>query len=122
MSFRFQGKPTASFGTIQVQDGQRFGFDVVQTSFYVDWDALPDKFYTIILYDLSAPAPFIHFLAVNVPGKDFKRGEVLLRYIPPSPPPGSSPHTYVLDVYIQAERIQPVMIQREQFDLNQITG
>jgi len=58
---------------------------------------------TVLIYDQDAPqpppgnvnSPFLHYLAVNS-GRD-----IIMPYTPPSPPAGSQPHTYYVELYHQ---------------------
>lgn len=63
--------------------------------------------YSIIMYDLDAPktSPHLHLLITNIPGTDITRGNMLQRYVPPSPPSNSAPHRYNIDLYIQGKNV-----------------
>ncbi|KAG8172804.1 hypothetical protein JTE90_022422 [Oedothorax gibbosus] len=46
-------------------------------------------------------APFLHWAIQNIPGNQVSRGEVVSNYHPPSPPPYSDPHRYIILIYKQ---------------------
>lgn len=71
------------------------------------------NYHTLVVYDISAPSkenpylsPYMHFMAVNIPYNNVSQGNILLGYQPPSPPPDSGLHTYVIDVYEQETFLQ----------------
>ena len=68
---------------------------------------------TLIFYDTSAPypennfnSPYLHYLLVNIPNSDVKRGQDIVKYKPPHPPANSLPHVYVVGWYEQKEEIE----------------
>ncbi|KAI9562911.1 hypothetical protein GHT06_010367 [Daphnia sinensis] len=74
----------------------------------VKWPAEKDAHYTLMLIDPDAPTrtkptarEWQHWLVVNIPGDDFKRGDVLSQYVGSAPPKGSGLHRYVFLVYKQ---------------------
>jgi phosphatidylethanolamine-binding protein (PEBP) family uncharacterized protein len=46
---------------------------------------------------------FLHWLVINIPGLDVKRGEVITPYMGPAPPKGR--HRYVFLLYKQSGRL-----------------
>ena len=97
-----------------VTPGSFIPLNMAKQPFNLTWNANPQKLYTVMLTDLSAPhpedniySPFLHWLVVNVPGNDINRGDVLMEYEPPNPPSDSNPHTYIFDILEQSERIRP---------------
>jgi len=130
--FRFQvtNQPLIKFGNTPVLEEGKVEFETSQQPLTVDWSAQPDQLYTVAVYDLSAPSesnpynsPYLHFLAVNVPGKDISRGEILAGYVPPSPPPGSGPHRFVVDIYEQTDKISAAPVtERTKYDPTQLAN
>lgn len=81
---------------------------------FVLWQADPNAFYTLCLTDPDAPSraepkfrEFLHWLVVNIPGRDLASGQTLVEYIGSGPPLGTGLHRYVLLVYRQPGRITP---------------
>lgn len=116
-------QPDAFFGNSPIQESQEYGLMIAQQPFNVDWPAKPYELYTVVLYDLSAPSPdnpynspFIHFLAINTPGKNIAKADILMNYIPPSPPIGTQSHLYVLDIYSQPNKITATITDRNRYD------
>ncbi|KAH7709778.1 Phosphatidylethanolamine-binding protein PEBP [Aphelenchoides avenae] len=81
----------------------------------VSWPAEDDQLYTLVMVDPDAPThteptlrEYLHWLVVNIPGNDVKKGTELAGYYGPQPPRNSGQHRYVLLVYKQAARIDPL--------------
>lgn len=73
----------------------------------VDWPT-KQELYTVAMVDLDAPSrkdpssrEVLHWLVVNIPGKDISKGETLAEYIGAGPPKGTDLHRYVFIVYHQ---------------------
>lgn len=81
----------------------------------ISWDADPEKYYTLIIYDHDAS--FLHALYTNIPGNLIEYANVLTQYIPPNPPIGSGQHRYSIALYSQRTKISSYNIQRTNFDL-----
>lgn len=74
----------------------------------VKWPAEKDAHYALMLIDPDAPTrtkptarEWQHWLVVNIPGDDFKRGDILSQYVGSAPPKGSGLHRYVFLAYKQ---------------------
>ena len=87
---------------------------------YITWTAQPEDLYMVIMYDINAvAAPYVHLLAINVPGNDINKGLVIHSYQSPSPPPGTGRHVYIIDIYKQYSRLSPKSKQsRSYFDIS----
>ncbi|XP_014291689.1 protein D3 [Halyomorpha halys] len=79
----------------------------------VTWDADPNSFYTLCMTDPDAPSratpkarEWHHWLVVNIPGSEVKKGEVLSAYIGSAPPKGTGLHRYVFVVYKQPKKLE----------------
>ncbi|KAK0427306.1 hypothetical protein QR680_010160 [Steinernema hermaphroditum] len=98
------------------------GFDVnlgneatpgeVQTAPRVSWPAEKKSLYSLFMIDPDAPSrespsmhEFLHWMVVNIPGSKVAKGDTLIDYFPPTPPPGTGPHRYVFLVYKQQDEI-----------------
>lgn len=93
----------------------------------IEWKGDPNQLYTLIMYDLDAPypyprnfnSPYLHWIVTNIKGSDISTGDEGTRYIAPSPPPDSLPHTYNVDIYLQPNKITPVRsADRNNFDVD----
>jgi hypothetical protein len=78
------------------------------------------------MYDLDAPypspknnkSPFCHTLITSIPGMNVSKGNMILAYIPPSPPSDSPPHRYYIEIYDQIFIIDSkIKINRDQFNV-----
>ncbi len=119
--------------SVAFEDGEAipalFAADGERDSPPLRWRGVPDGAGAIVLVvedpDAPTPAPFIHVLAVKVPGMDddllpgaltresAAREEGLLfglnslgaaSWTPPDPPPGHGPHRYVFEVFAIDQR------------------
>jgi len=78
----------------------------------VQWDADSNSFYTLANVDPDAPSrsnpkfrEWRHWLVVNIPGSDVKKGEVISSYAGAGPPKDTGLHRYVFLLYKQPGRI-----------------
>jgi phosphatidylethanolamine-binding protein (PEBP) family uncharacterized protein len=70
----------------------------------IAWNAVPDRLYTVLMWDPDAPASsWIHLLVINTPSANLTQGQMLLPYEPPTPPTGI--HRYFVSVYQQPQRL-----------------
>ncbi len=90
-----------NLGPRTIRNGETLSLPEAKQPMNVSWSADPRKLYTIVVYDTTASV--VHFLAVNIPGNEVSRGEILLPYQPPNPPSGI--HDYFIDILIQPEPI-----------------
>lgn len=114
------------FGTKEIQDGELITSDIAQQNIFITWNANLNKFYTLIIYDIDAPypsprntnSPYCHALITGIPGMDVAKGNMILPYIPPSPPIDSEPHRYYVNIYEQIFFIDTKMVvKREKFNI-----
>ena len=91
----------------------------------IGYSSDPNRFYTVIFYDVSAPypdenynSPYVNYLVSNVPGDQLEKGQEVFSYMPPQPSRDSGAHTYIVDVYEQQakKRVYPRKV-RDSFDL-----
>ncbi|XP_018917620.2 protein D1 [Bemisia tabaci] len=76
----------------------------------LEWPALEDDFFTLLLVDIDAPskmAPYereyLHWMAVNIQGPDLKTDEIVVDYISPHPLVGTGNHRFVFFVLRQPD-------------------
>jgi len=76
----------------------------------LNYNVHANKFYTVAMVDPDAPsrarpvnAQWLHWLVVNIPGRDAMRGDILVEYAPPTPPEGTGTHRYVFLVLEQGK-------------------
>jgi phosphatidylethanolamine-binding protein (PEBP) family uncharacterized protein len=89
----------------------------------ISWTTIPDKLYTILIWDPDAPArSWVHFLAMNLRTPNLSTGDILLSYEPPTPPSGV--HRYYTTVYMQKSIIDdmPVPKERGNFDVDEFVS
>lgn len=74
----------------------------------VNWLAEEGSNYTLCMTDPDAPSraepskrEVLHWLVVNIPGNEIKKGEILAEYIGSGAPKGTGLHRYVFLVYQQ---------------------
>ncbi|KAM7353660.1 putative odorant-binding protein A5 [Cochliomyia hominivorax] len=96
-----------------VGDGKEFTPTETKDAPAIDWSADPNKFYTIYMASPDAPdaanpkwGEFLHWLVVNVPGKDVDKGEVYCTYIGPLSPKGGGIMRYVFLIYEQPGKLE----------------
>ncbi|XP_044266932.1 protein D2-like [Tribolium madens] len=92
--------------------GQEFAPQDVRDEPQVQWEADPEKYYTLVMTDPDAPSrrcPFVaevlHWLVGNIKGCDMSTGEVIAEYRGAGPPRGTGWHRYLFMIY---EHAQPV--------------
>jgi phosphatidylethanolamine-binding protein (PEBP) family uncharacterized protein len=87
---------------------------------YPVWTApTPPTRYAIICWDPDVPQAksFLHWLVVNCGGTDPGDGKVIASWHPPSPPPGSGEHRYIVGLFKQnAEIMIPEITDRTNFN------
>jgi len=87
----------------------------------------PLKISTLVMYDVFKPsdnpdAPstaWLHYLVINIPNGDISKGDVIMPYTGPSPPPGSGPHHYIFELLAQTSPFITSIQERSNFDINQ---
>ena len=82
---------------------------------------LPLKLSTLVMYDpdSSTPPSWLHYLVINIPNGDLSKGDVIIPYEGPSPPPGTGPHHYIFEQLAQTSPINTSIQDRSSFDINQ---
>ena len=80
----------------------------------------PPTLYSIMCWDPDASAKsFLHWLVVNCKGSDNSDSKVLAKWSPPSPPPGSGEHRYIIMLFEQTNPIDiPEITERGNFNPN----
>jgi hypothetical protein len=113
-------------GDYEVKQGEFLPSDNLNEHFVFEWDIDKGDYYTLIMVDHDAPypenpvkSPFVHLLMVNVEKDVIKEENMIIPYLPPSPPNLSSkPHEYEILLFKQSMPIAEVYIQdRNNFDL-----
>ena len=86
----------------------------------VTWNAEPNSIYTILFTDPDASSrkdpcfrEILHWLVVNVHGKDLSSGTTIMPYIGSGPPQGSGLHRYVLMIFKQTGQLPTEQLQNE---------
>jgi hypothetical protein len=76
----------------------------------LNYNTHANRFYAVALVDPDAPsrdkpvqAQWLHWLSVNIPGRDASRGDVLVEYVGPAPPRGTGVHRYVFLLFEQGK-------------------
>lgn len=65
-----------------------------------------NKLYTLIMYDPDAiNGTFIHWLVINIIGNNIQKGQTLLPYKGPSPPPKTGIHRYIFILFEQPNKL-----------------
>jgi len=79
----------------------------------IEWKTEGDVLYTLCMTDPDAPSrkepkfrEWHHWLVVNIPGNDVKKGETLSEYVGSGPPKGTGLHRYVYLIYKQPGKIE----------------
>lgn len=82
---------------------------------------LPLKLSTLVMYDpdSSTPPSWLHYLVINIPNGDLSKGDVIVPYAGPSPPPGSGLHHYIFEQFAQTSPFNTGLTERSSFDMNQ---
>jgi hypothetical protein len=105
------------FGSNEIQDGQLITTNEAKQNIFITWNANSNQYYTLIIYD--ATISYCHALITSIPGMDVAKGNMILPYKPPSPPDGSEPHTYYINIYEQSFYVDPKLkITRKNFNLD----
>ena len=100
-------------------------FSTYQTAHepYPVWTApKPPNKYLIVCWDpdVKEGKSFVHWLVINCSGTDNSDGKVVASWYPPSPPPGTGQHRYVIGLMKQPGDIDmPEMTDRLNFNATQ---
>ena len=101
------------------EDGPTFTTYQTAHEPYPVWSApTPPTMYSIICWDPDAPKKsFLHWLIVNCTTADNSDGVVVASWSPPSPPPGTGEHRYVLGLFKHENKIiTPEIVDRTGFN------
>lgn len=72
---------------------------------------LPLPLSTFIMYDPDADLPlWVHWLVINIPNGDIRKGDIVLSYTGPEPPPNTGTHRYIFN---QLEQTEPIYIKTQ---------
>lgn len=124
-------------GNLKIEDRSKIHFEDSQGVPRV-WYNFENKLYTLAMIDPDAPtrlrptnAEFLHWLIVNVSASKghtyldnhtFSE-DILMDYLPPSPPPGSGSHRYIFVIFEQPGHISPSRIERRNnFNLDEFSS
>lgn len=108
-----------------IKEGDYVGIDELKLPLQIEYPCPKGSarsLYTVIVYDLNAPAGiFLHYLAVNIPCDEQPDEEdILAEYVTPAPPQGTGTHTYVVGVYRSKRRISEYeLTERVPFDVEE---
>ncbi|XP_034473662.1 putative odorant-binding protein A5 [Drosophila innubila] len=87
----------------------------------LEWNADAQSYYTIVMLSPDAPSrenpmyrSWLHWLVVNVPGKDVAKGQLISEYYGPLPLKDSGLCRYVALVYQQSDKLN---FEEKQMDL-----
>lgn len=71
---------------------------------------------TLMMHDPDSSQPsWLHWLVVNIPNGDISKGNTIVSYNGPSPPPNTGTHHYIFELYSQNLSILPRNIKRNSF-------
>lgn len=100
------------FCEVRAKEGNCLTPTEVQNEPELSWMAEPNGLYTICMTDPDAPSredpqfrEWHHWLVVNVPSYEVRKGKVLSAYVGAGPPKDTGLHRYVLLVYKQKCRL-----------------
>ncbi|XP_065356007.1 putative odorant-binding protein A5 [Calliphora vicina] len=95
-----------------VGDGKEFTPTQTKDAPTIDWSADPNTYYTVYMSCPDAPISanpiwreFVHWLVVNVPGKDIEKGDEYCAYVGPLAPKTSGMTRYVFLIYEQPGKL-----------------
>jgi phosphatidylethanolamine-binding protein (PEBP) family uncharacterized protein len=85
------------------EDGPTFTTYQTAHEPYPVWSApTPPSMYTILCWDPDATSKsFLHWLIINCAAADNSDGKVIAPWSPPSPPPGTGEHRYIIGLFKQ---------------------
>ena len=76
------------------------------------------KLSTFVMYDPDASIPqWLHYLVINIPNGDITKGETIVHYSGPSPPPGTGVHRYIFEQLEQQNKYSINSIKPSGFNI-----
>ncbi len=104
----------AYFGNQRISEGELFTFNEAQKDInvYIPEDILA----TLIIYDITTSPHFIHTIIENIRNNDINTGNVVLSYLPPSPPSGK--HEYIIKIYQQNKSFKDAKSSDRHYDID----
>lgn len=80
------------------------------------------KLSTLIMHDPDSMKPsWLHFLVINIPNGDISKGDVIVSYAGPTPPPNTGTHHYIFELYEQLKPISLESLSRSAFSVSHFT-
>ena len=75
---------------------------------------------SLVMYDPDAVTPpsWLHYLVINITNGDISKGNTLISYNGPSPPPDTGNHHYIFELLEQTSNITRLIEKRNGFDIN----
>lgn len=71
---------------------------------------------TLIMHDPNSSQPsWLHWLVINIPNGDIRKGSIIVPYNGPSPPPNTGIHNYKFELYKQISPIEVSSLERNHF-------
>lgn len=104
-------------GDHRLRENELISRENAQGELDLNWDFPSTGYYSVLMTDSDAPtpsdpseSPFLHWLVVNIKGS-LESGEERISYKPPSPPAGSKPHRYTIEIYRQPGKVSAAPIK-----------
>ena len=114
------------FGNKLIEDHGILTLSEAEQPIKLSWQGISDKNYVVLLYDLDASSPdnpimspYIHYLAVSIPGMNVDDGLEVFNYQAPIPNIGR--HRYVFEIFEQSVGFSINIYERSRADLYALT-
>jgi phosphatidylethanolamine-binding protein (PEBP) family uncharacterized protein len=102
-----------SYNNKEITNGEFISPQMAQIKPNIEYNAVEDTLYTLLMYDPDAPAGnHLHWIVINIPGSNINHGNTLLEYMGPAPPKGSGTHKYIFLLLEQREKKYLENLQR----------
>ena len=102
-----------SYNNLEIKNGAFLTPIETQVEPEVEYQAIPNTLYTLILHDPDAVGGnHLHWAIININGNNLHAGEQLLEYKGPAPPKGTGKHRYIFLLFEQSERINTRLFNR----------
>ena len=73
--------------------------------------------------DVPQGKSFLHWMVTNCSGVDVSGGKIIAAWVPPSPPPGTGEHRYIIGLFNQSAAIQVgEIVDRTNFNATTFSG